>query len=116
MFKIVLSQFLTRKRFEFKYMKNGKVRVKAKCSGNRCNWSILCSWYNAKKTFMVKTYVNEHSCLPISQNKRVKTSVIARKYGEEITSIPFINLRHIRALVRKDLGLMVILSICKAVK
>ena len=97
MFKITLSQFSTRERFEFKYMKNDKVRVKARCSGNRCSWSILCSWCSATKTFIVKTYVNEHSCLLVLKNKRVTTSMITRKYEEEINSMPFINPRHIRA-------------------
>ena len=78
MFKIAFFEFSTRERFEFKYVKNDKVNVRTKCIGSGCNWSILCSWCNAKKTFMVKTYVNEHSCLPTSKNKRVTASVIAR--------------------------------------
>ena len=69
MFKMALTQFSTRERFEFKYKKNDKVRVRAICSANGCNWSILCSWCSATKTFMVKTYMNENSCLLASKNK-----------------------------------------------
>ena len=116
MFKIALSEFSTRERFEFKYMNNDKVRVRAKCTGSGCNWSILCSWCSATKTFMVKTYVNEHFCLLASKNKRVTASVIARKYSQKITSMSFIKPRHIRALVRKDLGVMVTPSVCRAAK
>ena len=43
MFKMALTQFSTKERFEFKYKKNDKVRVRAICSTNGCNWSILCS-------------------------------------------------------------------------
>ena len=116
MFKMALTQFSTRERFDFKYKKNDKVRVRAICSANGCNWSILCSWCSATNTFMVKTYMNEHSCLPASKNKRVTASVIARKYWEEITSMPFIKPRHLRALVRKDLGVMVSQTVCRAAK
>ena len=97
-------------------MKNDQVRVGAICFTNRCNWSILCSWCSVTKTFMVKTYMSEYSCLFALKSKRVTTSVIARKYWEEITSMPFIKPRHLRALVRKDLGVMVSHTVCITTK
>ena len=33
--------------------------------------------------------------------------MVVRKYREDITTIPFIKLRHIKTLMRKDLGVMV---------
>ena len=42
MFKVALPQFSTRDSFEFQYMKNDKVKVKAICFANGCNWNTLC--------------------------------------------------------------------------
>ncbi|WRX26530.1 hypothetical protein QQP08_019017 [Theobroma cacao] len=66
--------------------------------------------------YMVKKYEFEHSCLPTTKNKKVIASMIARKYGEKITTMPFIKPRHLRALVRKDLGVRVSFSVCRVAK
>ncbi|XVF65088.1 hypothetical protein PTKIN_Ptkin09bG0218700 [Pterospermum kingtungense] len=116
MFKTVLSDFSTRQQFEFKYMKNDKIRVRAICSSSGCKWSILCSWCSTNNIFIVKTYNNDHSCLPASKNKRVIVAVIARKYAGEITAMPFIKPRHLRKLVRKDLGVQVSPYVCRTAK
>ena len=42
--------------------------------------------------------------------------VITRKYGNEITTTPFIKPRHIRALVRNDLGVIKSHTVCRAAK
>ena len=55
MFKFALVDFSTRERFEYKFIKNDKVRVRVMCLAIGCKWSILYSWCNGNKTFMVKT-------------------------------------------------------------
>ena len=42
--------------------------------------------------------------------------MIARKYREDITTMLFSKPRHIRALVRKDLGVLVSLTMCTTEK
>ena len=76
----------------------------------------MCSWCSSSKTFMIKIYQNEHSCLSTSKNRRLTTIVIARKYGEVINAMPFIKPRHLRALVRKDLGVIVSPHVCRVAK
>ncbi|KAK6272905.1 hypothetical protein POUND7_009988, partial [Theobroma cacao] len=115
-FKNVLFELSIRKRFEFKFLKNDKQRVRATCAAKNYKWTILCSWCATNKIYMVKTYEFEHSYLLITKNKRGTTLVIARKYGEEITAMPFIKPKHLRALVRKDLRVRVSFNVCRAPK
>lgn len=44
LFKKELVQFSTSMGFEFKYIKNDAIRVKAQCSGKRYSLLILCWW------------------------------------------------------------------------
>ncbi|EOY32076.1 Gag-pol polyprotein-like protein [Theobroma cacao] len=92
------------------------LRVRATCAAKNYKWTILCSWCATNKIYMVKTYEFEHSYLLITKNKRGTALVIARKYGEEITAMPFIKPKHLRALVRKDLRVRVSFNVCRAPK
>lgn len=74
MFKEELVEFSTWKGFEFKYIKNDLVRVRAKSSAKACTWLILRSWCSGKKRSVVKHYVPNHTCLlGTSRNKRATT-------------------------------------------
>lgn len=73
-FKRELVASSTRKEFEFIYLKNDTVRVRARCSAKDYKWLILYSWCSARKLFVVKNYVGQHSCvLKTTKNKRVIT-------------------------------------------
>lgn len=89
-------------------MKNDAVQVRANCSAKGCKWIILCSWCSGKKTYVMNHYVLEHSCLVgTSKNRRVIGSVIAIRFGDVISGIPFIRTRHLRAMIRRELGIFV---------
>lgn len=116
-FKSVLVEFSTRKQFEFQYIKNDKVRVRAKCSAKGCKWIILCSWCNGRKTYVVKHYMAEHSCiLGATKNKRVIAHVVAKNFGEMISAVPFIKPRQLKAMVRKELGVFITNKVCRNAK
>ncbi|KAJ0972622.1 hypothetical protein J5N97_020581 [Dioscorea zingiberensis] len=58
--------------------------------------------------FVVKHYVAEHSyLLGTFKNKRVTAQVVPDMFGEVISSVPFIRPRHLKAIVRKELGVFV---------
>ena len=65
---------------------------------------------------MIKTYQNEHSCLLASKYRKVTVVIIARKYGKVINAMPFIKPSYLRALVRKDFGVIVSPHVCRAAK
>lgn len=57
LFKKELVDYSTMKGFEFKYIMNDIVKVRAICSRENYKWLILCSWCCQKKAFVVKNYV-----------------------------------------------------------
>lgn len=117
LFKKELVEFSTKRGFEFTYIKNDAVRVKAACSAKNCTWLILCSWCSAKKSFTVKHYVSQHTCLlGATRNRRVTAPVVAKRYGELIYGMPFVTPRHLRSLVRKDMGVFITNKVCRNAK
>ena len=117
LFKNVLVEISTRKRFEFKYIKNDAMRVRAKCSAEGCSWMILCSWCSSKKLYVVKHYRAEHSCLlGATRNKRVSAHVLVKKFGDVIAGILVMKPRHLKALVRRELGVFITDKTCKNVR
>lgn len=85
--------------------------MRATCSSKGCGWLILCSWCNKEKLFVIKNYVPKHSCfLGVARNKRVTTTVVANRFGEVISLVPCIRPRHLKAMVRKELGYFLLLT------
>lgn len=116
-FQKELVEFSSNKGFEFKYVKNDAVRVRAVCSMKNCKWLIQCSWCSGKKSFTVKHYVPHHSCLlGYTKNRRVTAPVIAKRYGDIIFAMPFIRPSHLMTMVRKDLGVFITSKVCKNAK
>ncbi|KAK8582889.1 hypothetical protein V6N13_069657 [Hibiscus sabdariffa] len=109
-FRTALNDHSLEKRFSYKYKKNDASRVRAYCAANGCQWEILASIHGNDNSFWIKTYISEHSCLPIIHNKRVTSNVIASKFKDEISRMPYMKATHIRALVRQKLGVMVNIS------
>lgn len=117
MFKNELVEFSTKKGFEFKYVKNDALRVRAICSAKGCTWLILCSYCNGEKLYVIKHYVQNHSCtFGTTRNKRVIAPVISRRFGDIIAAMPFIKPRHLKALVRRELGVFIGDKVCRNAK
>lgn len=53
----------------------------------------------------MKYYASQNSCLlGITKNRWVIALIIARRFGEINTVMPLIRPRHLRALIKKELG------------
>ena len=62
----------------------------------------------------MKRYVPNHSCLlGTSQNKRMIAHIIASKFGDVISTMPFIRPRHLKAMVKRELGVFITDKVCK---
>ena len=55
----------------FKWVKNDKLRARAKCVGEGCQWMIFCGFNSNRKSFQIKTFNSEHTCCREFQNKRL---------------------------------------------
>ena len=90
------------------------MRVRAKCSAKGCTLLILCSWCSAKRLFIIKYYVAEHSCLlKATRNRRVTANVVVEKFGDMIAAMPILKPRHLKALIRMELGVFISDKVCK---
>ncbi|KAH1083020.1 hypothetical protein J1N35_022781 [Gossypium stocksii] len=75
-FKMALNDHSLQNKFSYCYKKTEKVRVRAKCATNGCQWEILASQHGNDNSFRVKTYFSQHSCLPTTHKKRVTSNVM----------------------------------------
>lgn len=67
--------------------------------------------------YTVKHYMAEHSCLlRTTNNKRVTARVVARRFEEVISVMPFIKPRHLKAMVRKEIGVFISNKVCRNAK
>ncbi|GKU88161.1 hypothetical protein SLEP1_g2458 [Rubroshorea leprosula] len=62
--------------------KNDKKRVKVVCVDKRCNWVLLLSLDGRIRSWMTKTYRDEHTCSYSLNNRRVRSRTIARHFNK----------------------------------
>ncbi|XP_061364416.1 uncharacterized protein LOC133307878 [Gastrolobium bilobum] len=72
----------------FVWVKNDKVRVKAKCSVEDCEWMVCCAWNSKQNTFQVKTFKETHKCCRVFKNKRATRDWVAKKLEKRILTQP----------------------------
>ena len=86
----------------FKWMKNDKLRARAKCAGEGCHWMIFCGFNSNMKSFHIKTFNSEHTCYREFQNKKVDTNWVIKKLVKRLMTYP--KLRHSKTFdhIKKD--------------
>ncbi|XP_061352398.1 uncharacterized protein LOC133297302 [Gastrolobium bilobum] len=73
---------------QFKWVKYDKVRPRAKCSNEECDWMIYCAWNNKFNSFQVKTFNDSHSCCRIFKNKRASKDWVLKKLKKKMVTQP----------------------------
>lgn len=69
---------------------------------------VLCSWCSGKKVYVVKHYVAYHLCiLRATKKRRVIAHVVVKRFGKVISGMLSIRPRHVKAMVRKDMGMFI---------
>ncbi|GKV23695.1 hypothetical protein SLEP1_g33397 [Rubroshorea leprosula] len=61
-FKKAVDKLSIIQRRPIKWVKNDKKRHRVICKERYCDWKILLAWDKTTKTWMVKTFNNEHTC------------------------------------------------------
>ena len=77
-----------------KWVKNDKLRARAKCTGECCQWMIFCGFNSNRKSFQIKTFNSEHTCCRF-QNKKADTNWVIKKLVKKLRIHP--QLRHSEA-------------------
>ncbi|XP_012832963.1 PREDICTED: uncharacterized protein LOC105953830 [Erythranthe guttata] len=93
-FRKALCLYAIEMGFEFRYVKNERVRVTAVCKDKDvkdCMWRILASIEHTNGFFYIRRYVKHHTCgsgFATSSKKRLTSDIIAELVMCEVTSKP----------------------------
>ena len=88
-------------RVDVKLPVNDKKRVKVVCNEDY-TWYLWASYDSRNKCFMVKRYVEEHTCCKKWKIKAFTASFLARKYLESLKADQDMNLRNFSRVVQKE--------------
>jgi len=69
-FKQGLKDFNIQQGRDFKWVKNDRVRVRARCKEENCKWEIYCAFHNARHSYQIKTFKREHTCGRVFRNSQ----------------------------------------------
>jgi hypothetical protein len=77
---------------EIRWVKNDKVRARAKCKVVGCKWEIFGSKSYGTHSFQIKTFNSEHRCGRVFKNKQASRSWVIGKLVKKLRKQP--NIRH----------------------
>lgn len=57
-----LRRYLIQKDFNYMYLKNGKIRVQARCMDDECDFYIFASKIRDYEAIQIKSFIPKHTC------------------------------------------------------
>ncbi|XP_074325396.1 uncharacterized protein LOC141663533 [Apium graveolens] len=87
-FRVAVQKFAIVNRKPVFQCRNFGRRIKYKCKGEGCKWSIFASIVQDTKTYQVKTYLKTHTCQTTFKQKYMTSKWIAEHYENEIRMNP----------------------------
>ncbi|XP_061364074.1 uncharacterized protein LOC133307564 [Gastrolobium bilobum] len=87
-FKNVVKDYSIDLGRQFKWLKNDKVKARAKCSNDECDRMIYCAWNNKMAAFQVKTFNDIHTCCRLFRSKRASRDWVAKKLEKRLMTQP----------------------------
>ncbi|KAH0914793.1 hypothetical protein HID58_029239 [Brassica napus] len=106
-FKKQVIIYILKTRRNVVYDRWEKTKIGAKCSGKGCVWRIYCSVERPIKKWMVKVYVNTHTCHPTGKCKLIKSPAIAEVMLEKIRKEPEMSAPMIREEFRDKYNIII---------
>lgn len=99
-----INQYSIKNRVAIKTPRNNRTRVEACCAVG-CPWQLTVFEDSRAKCFMVKKYVNEHTCSREWELKAVTAKYLAKRYIEEFIADDKMTLENFSRKVQKDLNI-----------
>jgi hypothetical protein len=115
-FKKALIKYGLKTHRHLNFIKDEKLKVRANCSWEGCNWLIYGSKTSRSEWFKVVTFHDEHTCPPRRDNKLVTSTRIAKHYYNQIKDNPTWKVGHLKQAVLRDFLADVSISKCKRAK
>ncbi|CAJ2640799.1 unnamed protein product [Trifolium pratense] len=91
---------------QIKWIKNDKVRARAKCVFEHCKWEILCSRSSITNSFQIKTFENTtHSCPGTFTNSQADRKWVIEKLELRLRQQPSLSHSEAYYLMKEDYNL-----------
>lgn len=111
--KEAIKQYGRRNRYNLKFVRNEKLRVKAICK-EKCTWVLWGSKMSrsdkSDNTWQIKTYNSEHTCSKDIKNRNVTSKWMASHYLHKFVADHKYSITSLQQDVRRDFNLLVHLS------
>lgn len=101
-FKTTIKEHAIKHQRNVKLVKNDQRRVRARCEVP-CEWEVYIVKVMAESTYQVRTYTSTHTCTKTCSNRNVTSTIIARRYMEDLRTNPWIPITAFKARVRKEM-------------
>ena len=91
--------------YALRVTKSDKVRFKAICLAQECEWKLWASKLRGKASWQIKKLPKPHTCVPYSFKRgmrRTSSAWLAEEYKEVFRLQPNLKLRELMGLIDKD--------------
>ncbi|XP_050209237.2 uncharacterized protein LOC126659951 [Mercurialis annua] len=102
-FKEVVTRFSIQEKRDLKLVRNTSDQVRFKCKEKFCPFVLYASKEKANSAFMVKTFMEGHTCGITSTNRRVTGTWLAHNYLNKYHCIAAMKVTDLIKLVKTDL-------------
>ncbi|KAL4291119.1 hypothetical protein GQ457_14G002270 [Hibiscus cannabinus] len=110
-FKEALRSFVVANRFDYKYTKNEKHGIRAKCKGVGCPFMIYLG-KGIDGIYHIKTLVSKHSCSVTFKNKRADYKFVGKHFVNKLKIMPKLRLTDMMALGKEEIKVELTKNVC----
>lgn len=93
-------QYSVKNSRQLRYVKNMRTQLRVRCQDN-CPW-VLYAYQQLDKSSRIITFVDEHTCTMVWQNRMVNSGFLAKKYVRKFRSDPNIPMSSFMETVKED--------------
>lgn len=105
-FKKALKDYNIHLGREFKFIKNDKVRCRAKCADTKCPWEVYCAWSNKIMSFQIRTFNDNHTCSRGFDIKRANSKWMAEELVRLVRANPRIRTGEAMHWLKENRGVL----------
>ncbi|XP_020877679.1 uncharacterized protein LOC110227541 isoform X2 [Arabidopsis lyrata subsp. lyrata] len=116
-FKEAVVDYALKEGVNVKFTRWGSEKCEVKCSlGGTCMFKIYCSLDRTIGKYQIKTFHDEHSCIPDGYSKVLKDGVIAKLFLDDIRKNPLMKPKELQERVEERYHLTVSNDQCRKAK
>ncbi|KAK8506938.1 hypothetical protein V6N13_094045 [Hibiscus sabdariffa] len=114
-FKEAIKSFVVANRFDYKYTKNEKDRIREKCKVVGCPFMIYLG-KGADGVYQIKTLVSKHTCFVTFKNRRADYKFVGKHFLSKLRIMPKLRLKDMMALGKEEIKVELTKNVCCRVR